>query len=121
MSTKVIHSVLFLVFLSFALVQYNDSDALGWIAIYLMVALPFLLNVLGIYRRSVVIGMCVVVFGFSLVYMPGFIDFIGQPNKKALFGEMSPDRLYLEETREFLGLLICGFSLNYLLKSGGKN
>ncbi len=121
MSTKIIHTLLFLVFLAFSAVQYNDPDALGWIVVYLMVALPFILNVFGIYRRSIVIGLCIVVFGFSIVYMPGFFDFLKTSDKKALFGEMTADRMYLEETREFFGLLISGFALIYLLKSGGRS
>lgn len=121
MSTRIIHTILFLIFLSFSAVQYNDPDALGWMLIYFFVALPFLLNVIGIYRKSVVIGLCIVVFGMSLVYMPGFFDFLRAPGKRELFGEMTPDKMYLEETREFLGLLIAGFALIYLLKSGGKS
>ena len=63
MKHKVIQSILFLIFLSFAALQYNDPDPYAWIAIYGAIALISFISVLGKLHREVVIGMLVIVLG----------------------------------------------------------
>lgn len=117
MKHKVIRIILFLLFSSFAALQYNDPDPYGWMAIYGAVAVTFLLSILGRGHGSIFKGVAVLVFTLSLFYIPGFITYLSSPNKEALFGEMIYDRPYIEETREFLGLIICGMALLYLIKT----
>ncbi|TRX62672.1 hypothetical protein FNH22_00835 [Fulvivirga sp. M361] len=115
---KIIQVILFLLFLSFAALQYNDPDPYGWIAIYGSIAIAFLLSALGKYRKEIVAGIMLLVLGAALWHLPGFITYLYSPDKEALFGEMTHDRPYVETTREFLGLMIGGVALLYLLRSG---
>ena len=115
---KIIQVILFLLFLSFAALQYNDPDPYGWMAIYGSIALAFLLSSLGKYRKEIVVGISLLVLGTALWHLPGFITYLDSPDKEALFGEMTHDRPYIEEAREFLGLMIGGAALLYLLKRG---
>ena len=51
------------------------------------------------------------VFHFSL-----FIDYLNTENKEEIFGEMVYDKLYLEGTREFIGLLLAALGIMYQIK-----
>ncbi len=106
MIKKIISFILFLLFASFAALQYNDPDPTKWIIIYGVVALICLLNVFDINSKKGNLVIIIVLGLFSLIYIPGFYEWITTPNKDEIFGEMVYEKPYIEETREFLGLII---------------
>lgn len=119
MKTKIIHIVIAILFLLFAAVQYNDPDPLLWILIYGAVALVALLK---IYMRQVnfqalITTLMVILFAYSLFYIPSFLDFMGQPDKSELVGQMKATKPWIEGTREMGGLLIAVGVLWYLRSS----
>ncbi len=105
---KVVNLVLAVMFLLFAFVQINDPDPLLWILIYGAMAA---VCVMAAFRYFIKPLLWVLLAGF-IVYMailiPGMQEWMAQPDKGVLFDEgMKMQHLYIEESREFLGLLIC--------------
>lgn len=105
---KITNFVLAVMFLLFAFVQINDPDPLLWIAIYGAMAV---VCIMAAYRYYIKPLLWVLLAGF-IVYMvilwPGLNEWLQQEDKGVLFDEgMKMQFLYIEESREFLGLLIC--------------
>ena len=105
---KATNLVLAVMFMLFAFVQINDPDPLLWIAIYGAMAA---VCVMGAFRYYVRPLLWILLAGF-LVYMvilwPGLREWLQQDNLGVLFDEgMKMQFPYVEESREFLGLLIC--------------
>ena len=116
---KILNIVLAIMFAGFAYLQLNDPDPLIWTVIYLIMTSFSVLAVLGYYPRRfywIVLGLLAL---YSSVYIPGVIDWLKSDNKAELFSEVAKmDHLYIEESREFLGLMICVAVLTFhILKS----
>ena len=116
MRVKIISFLLFLLYALFAYFQLNDPDPVLWVILYGIVALFSLTRVFGYYNLKLVIGMMIVLGIYSLIYVPGVIEWLGQPNKEELFGAMYKDKMYIEESREFIGLMIALAGLFYHYK-----
>lgn len=103
---QIVQLVLAFLMLVFAIVQINDPDPLLWILIYSLVALVLAFSAFG-KRNMVAFWALVVCIVIPMVMLaPGFWHWlIYEPAEDLLYG-MSPDRMYIEESREFLGLLI---------------
>lgn len=105
---NVAHILFALMFLFFAGLQYNDPDPFLWIPVYLAMALVCLLAYLGKFYQRVNYLLIAGYVLFSLIYIPGVIDWLQSPDPMLLFNEVAKmDYIYIEETREFLGLMIC--------------
>ena len=112
MSTKTINIILAVLFVLFALLQYNDPDPWRWILMYSFVAV---LNLMAAFKKiipallGIALGICVV---WSALLLPDFIEWIkmGTPN---IAGEMKTEEPHIELVREFLGLVICFGALIY--------
>lgn len=108
-----IHLLLGVIFMAFALLQLNDPDPAIWFAIYAMIALicfavSFVkLNNLLIY---IYVLLLIVYAGFHFSYL---IDWLQTNNKEEILGNMVYEKPYLEGSREFIGLAmgICGLLL----------
>jgi hypothetical protein len=116
---KVLNFILAALFLLFAFVQVNDPDPLLWILIYGSMAVLAVLAMFKIYPRTVIIILLIVLFGYSLVYVPGVREWLNQEDKSELFDNVAKmNHLYIEEAREFLGLWVCIIVLIfYFIKS----
>ena len=95
-------------FMLFAFVQINDPDPILWIAIYGSMAAVCVMAAFRYYIKPL---RWILLAGF-IVYMavlwPGLSEWLRQEDKGVLFDEgMKMQFLYIEESREFLGLLIC--------------
>jgi hypothetical protein len=105
---KIINLVLAVMFLLFAFVQINDPDPVVWILIYGAMAVVCILAAFGHYSRIALALLFVAFVAYAIILVPGFNEWLRQHNKSALFDDIAKmEHLYIEETREFLGLLIC--------------
>jgi 4-amino-4-deoxy-L-arabinose transferase-like glycosyltransferase len=89
-----------------AVVQSNDPDPYLWIPLYLLFASVPALMLAGKFNRLLLylaMASCVLV---AAVSAPGFFEYILHHTNENLMQGMSPDRMYIEETREFLGMVI---------------
>lgn len=111
--------VLAVMFLAFAFVQINDPDPLIWILIYGSMAVVSVMAAFSYYPRKFLIAMLILFAVYSSMYFEGVLEWLKQDDKSALFDEVAKmEHLYIEEAREFLGLVICMvIIITYLVKS----
>ncbi|MCA6079161.1 transmembrane 220 family protein [Fulvivirga sedimenti] len=115
---KAIKIILALLFLLFAVVQYNDPDPWLWIAIYGITAGLFIANIWGWYNKTVLLVFLVLGVLYSLTYLGGVIDYIGMGQPAAIVETMKAEKPYIEETREFFGMWIVIAAIWFLFKKG---
>ena len=113
---KIIKLILAIIFILFAAVQYNDPDPLLWMFIYGFVALLLLVSAFRGISKELIIASCVGLISYSLLYLPGLWEWWTEGQAGELVAEMKADKMYIEESREFLGLLIATAGLFFLLK-----
>lgn len=94
-----------------AAVQLNDPDPALWVAAYGAVALVFAAAALGTAHRWLTISTFVVLALLAARSAPGFVEWITEHRGESIVGEMSAERPYIEETREFLGLTLAMLGL----------
>lgn len=97
-----------LMFMAFAFLQVNDPDPVLWIIIYGAMAVVSVMAIFESYNRKVLIVLAVFFVGYCIFLLPGVSEWLRQNNLSVLFDEgMKMQHLYVEEAREFLGLVIC--------------
>jgi hypothetical protein len=105
---RIVNFLLAIMFLVFAAVQVNDPDPVLWILIYGAMAVLAVMAIFEFYPRYVPLGLLVLLVGYSTVFIPGVIEWVHHDNKAALFDDVAKmEHPYIEESREFLGLMIC--------------
>lgn len=97
------------VFIIFAALQYNDPDPYVWIPIYLYTAtLCFLAFRQNFYPAAYWLG--IVIYTIYAVYKVfdanGLIDWFTKHNAENIAETMKAEKPWIEETREFFGLVI---------------
>jgi hypothetical protein len=108
-----------LVFILFAAFQYNDPDPYLWIPIYLYPAVLCYLEVKqkSINKMAYLAGF--LIFGVYAIYKlfdtNGIIDWIKFHNASSIAATMKAEVPWVEESREFFGLIIIliAMSINY--------
>jgi hypothetical protein len=112
-----------IVFILFAIVQYNDPDPYLWVPIYLYPALLCFLKFIHKPISSIAYWAGFLVFGAYAIYKmfdtDGIIDWIQFHNASNIASTMKAEKPWIEESREFFGLLIILIVLviNYIKKS----
>ena len=97
-----------LMFIAFAAVQVNDPDPVLWILIYGVMAVVSVMGIFEYYNRWLMSGLSVLFVVFMIILFPGVAEWFQQDDKSVLFDDaMKMEYPYIEESREFLGLLIC--------------
>ena len=116
---RILSFILAIMFLVFAFVQVNDPDPIIWILIYGVMAVICVLAAFGIYPRKFMIGLAIAYSLYSIYYFPGIREWLHQEDKSLLLDNLAKMQFsYIEESREFLGLMICVLVLVfYLFKS----
>lgn len=117
---KVFNFFFCFIFIVFAALQYNDPDPYIWIPLYLYTAtLCWLAARDKYYVKSYLFGM--VVYTMYAVYKVfdsnGLLDWINKHNAASLASTMKAEQPWIEESREFFGLviLIAVLSINYFV------
>ena len=108
------------VFILFAVVQYNDPDPYLWIPIYLYPALLCYLKFIQKPISRIAYWAAFLVFGVYAIYKMfdtnGIIDWVQFHNASNIASTMKAETPWIEESREFFGLVIIliVLSINYL-------
>lgn len=102
-------SILFaLMFMAFAALQVNDHDPVLWILIYGAMAVVSVMAIFDYYNGKLMIGLAVLFAVYMIILFPGLAEWFQLNDKSVLFDDaMKIKYPYIEESREFLGLLIC--------------
>ena len=106
-----------LVLLLFAGFQFNDQDAELWVVIYAIASLFFVLAFLGIYHRLVTLGALILSGTMALFRINSVWQFIRNKDGMSLADGMSYAHPYIEESREFGGILIIFLCLLWLFRA----
>ncbi len=116
---KIADVVLCVLFALSAVIQYNDPDPWGWMAVYALAAFftgaaargRFFPKALWVAAAGVLIWM--------VTLFPGFLDWIrmGTPS---IVGQMKAETPYIEVVREFLGLLLVFLALMFVYWQGRR-
>lgn len=106
---KVFNLVFFILFVLFAALQYNDPDPYVWIPIYLYAAvLCWLAFRKRYFPNAYLVGMSI--YAVYAIYLfvadDGVWDWITKHNAANIAGTMKAEQPWIEETREFFGLVI---------------
>ena len=95
-----------LVFALMAAIQWNDPDPLYWFVVYAAVAVVAVTAAMGrAYPRFALVTLGAVIAG-ALIAVPGFVDYLQSGNWGAIGEHMNDEEPYIEQGREFVGLLI---------------
>jgi len=100
------HALFAIVLLVFAFVQFNDPDPFVWVTFYTicaLVPLSLMVNRYHHYLLWIAAGLCLLHLGIAA---PGIYDYLMHHLNQSIIQDMSPDRPYIEESREFLGTVI---------------
>lgn len=116
---RIVNFLLAVMFLLFAFLQINDPDPVIWILIYGAMAVLSVMAIFSFYPTRFILALMIVYIGYSTVYFPGVVEWFRSDDKAMLFDDVAKMQYpYIEESREFLGLLICiAVLIFYLLKS----
>ncbi len=117
---KWVNVFLSLMFLFFAILQYNDPDPFLWIPLYLLPAFLCWQASRGKHPRYlyvIVMSICVIYGAYLLFDKNGVLSWANEHAAESLVHTMKAEKPWIEESREFGGLVIIFFAmlLNYLL------
>jgi len=116
---KIVNLLLAILFIIFAVVQYNDPDPYAWMVLYLFVALISGLAAFNKFNVKLILaGIAVCLIGMVFL-LPDFIDWI-RSGAESITQSMKAEKPHIELTREFLGLLICGLVLFFQYQQAKK-
>lgn len=104
-----LHILFIILMLSFTTLQWNDSDRLIWIGIYFATSLLALIAYTGICKsciRAWAIMLSIITLIMLMQAFPGVITYFQVSNYGEIFTSMTEDKPYIEQVREFIGLLI---------------
>ncbi len=105
---RIIHLLLALMFFAFAGLQFNDPDPLLWIAIYSAMTVLCALAAFGKYYFKVMLVLAAGYLIYMVILYPGLVDWLRSSDRSLLFDDIAKMQYpFIEESREFLGLLIC--------------
>ncbi len=105
---KIFNIVFVILFLGFAALQYNDPDPLVWITIYMAMVVVCLLAVQKRSYKILTIILAIIYIGYAAILSPALFTWWQSDDRGLLFDDLAKMQFpYIEETREFLGLMIC--------------
>ena len=106
---KIFNILFFVLFLISAGLQYNDPDPYIWIPIYLYGAILCLLAFRNQYYPKAYLAGITIFAGYALYLFftqDGVLDWIQKHNAENIAASMKASTPWIEDTREFFGLVI---------------
>ena len=103
---RIAAAVFALLLYTMAWLQLNDPDPALWVAIYMVMGSLSLATVIRGVWRVAVWTVFAIAFAWSAWLSPSVYELFAYHSPGDLFTGMSPDRPYVEESREALGLMI---------------
>lgn len=106
---KLFNYAFVLIFIIFAAVQYNDLDPYLWVPIYLYPSVLCLLAAREKFNKNAYIGGFIffsIYALYKLLDQNGIIDWLRYHDATNIAATMKAEQPWIEESREFFGLLI---------------
>ena len=111
---KILNLLFAVLFLIAAGLQYNDPDPYVWIPIYLYGTVLCWLAFREKFHPTACLVGAIAFFVYSLYYFfteNGVLDWIRQHNAENIASTMQAEKPWIEDTREFFGLIILSIVL----------
>ena len=111
---KLINAFFVIIFTISAIIQYNDPDPLLWIGIYGYGAFVCLLAIFRKDNRMLHYAGMILFLSYALYlfFVPdGVLSWITEHDSENITGSMTEEKPWVENAREFFGLLILSFAL----------
>src|SRR5215210_6891028 len=105
---KIVNLFFIIVFIFSAVLQYNDPDPYVWIPIYLYGAFLCYQAIKNRYRPVLFITGLIIYSAYAVYLLfdkTGVLKWISEHHSESLVQTMKASRPWIEETREFFGLL----------------
>jgi len=123
---KVLNIFFIAIFILSAALQYNDPDPLVWMPIYLYAAWLCYKSIKQQYNSRLYYLGLIIYFSYAIYLFfdkDGVLSWGTEHNAENIVQSMKATKPWIEETREFGGLLICilALFLNMRYLSGRKN
>jgi hypothetical protein len=110
---KILSSIFGVIFLTFTVVQFNDPDPILWIAIYGAMVVVSVMAFFNRYFKMLLLGLAIAYLIYAALLFPSAMVWLKSAGRSLLFDDIAKMQYpYIEETREFLGLVICMAVLN---------
>jgi len=106
---KIFNILFCILFLISAGLQYNDPDPYVWIPIYLYGAILCWLAFRNQYYPKAYVAGIIIFAGYALYFFfteNGVLDWIQEHNAENIAATMKATKPWIEDTREFFGLVI---------------
>lgn len=106
---KIFNIIFCVLFVLFAALQYNDPDPYVWIPIYMYAAILCWFAFRGRYMPKaylIGIGVYLIYAGYLFFANDGVLDWITKHQAANIAESMHAEKPWIEETREFFGLVI---------------
>jgi Transmembrane family 220, helix len=121
---RILNLILSILFVLFAALQYNDPDPWIWIPIYMYAATLCFLAYRGRQNKNALIAgllFCLAYAVYLFLDKDGVLSWARDHEAESLVQTMKATKPWIEESREFGGLLIVilALGMNYL-KAGKK-
>ena len=120
MAKKYIHYFIALLFLLFAVVQWNDPDYLKWIPPYIIIAYIAFQAARGQFYRWWTILLIILFVIWMAPYLPHMKQWL-EDGMPSITESMQAESPYIELSREFFGLLLCLLASFYYFYLSSKN
>jgi len=105
---RFLHIFLAVMFLGFASLQVNDPDPVVWILIYGAMAVVCVMAIFEVYNKILMAVLAIAYIVYCVILWPSVLIWLAQEDRGVLFSEVMRMKYpYIEESREFLGLVIC--------------
>jgi len=119
---RAINFVLAIMFLVFAFLQVNDPDPVLWILIYGSMSVVCIMAIFEYYQKKLLVFQAILFLVYGFILLPGVGEWLRQDHLSILFDEgMKMQYPFVEQSREFLGLVICLLVLTfYFIRSARK-
>jgi len=100
--------ILGIIYILFAIVQFNDPDAVWWISIYLIPAAVSLYLLKWRINPYLLLALCCIyLIGAIYLFPPSMSEWISVEEEAKSLGMMMPG---IEEGREAMGLFLCSIT-----------
>lgn len=105
---RILNSILAIMFMVFAFVQVNDPDPILWILVYGAMAAICVMAIFEFYVPKIMWALAVGYILYAAILFPGVLQWFNSEDRFMIFSEIAKmQNQYIEEAREFLGLMIC--------------
>jgi hypothetical protein len=116
---KVFNAIFAIVFLSFTALQFNDPDPYLWAPIYGAMVAVCVMAFRGKVYKNFLLTLALFYVVYLVILAPSAWTLLSSNDRSLVFDDIAKmQNIYVEETREFLGLIIClaVLAVNYMAR-----